>query len=324
MNIRTKEREAVLRVFVAMFRPLMRVALQYGIGAGEIASAIRRTYVEELEKRLTEQKLPLTDARIAITAGLPRTDVSALREAARLDAPHGSGYGEIQERIGSVLTQWNAHVDFRGAYGIPLDLDLRRRPGSTRPLFADLVEVACKGADPDTLLQALVAAGSAEVVDDLYVRHVSRTYLTTSPDVGRIEQVGRFSAAVATTFAYNLLRSESDSPYFERYVLADEPLSESGRDAFLSLVSVKGQELLSDVDSAVARLAANEHSPSGRRYGLGVFFFEDPAGDASVARTERAHGNPEPPREAPGPINETIDPNEIDVLALMSASKQKK
>jgi len=305
----------------------MRVALRYGIGAGEIASAIKRTYVEELEKRLAEQKLPLTDARIAITAGLARTDVSALREAARLDAPHGNGYGEIQERIGNVLTQWNSNTQFSGAYGTPLDLDLRSRPGSTRPLFADLVEVACKGADPDPLLQALVAAGSVEIVDDLFVRHVSRTYLTTSPDVMRIEQVGRFGAAVATTFAYNLLRSESDQPYFERYVIADKALSEKGRDAFLSSVSVKGQELLSELDTAVARLITSDHSPSGSRYGAGIFFFEDPADSASDARVDEAHRGSRQPEAETRSANVATEPQEIDVLALMgsaSISQQKK
>lgn len=323
MNSGTKEREAVLRVFVAMFRPLMRVALHYGIGAAEIASAVKRTYLEELEKRLTSQNLPLTDSRIAITAGLARSDVSALREAARQGAPHGAGYGEIQERIGSVLTQWNSHELFSGAYGTPLDLDLKQRPGSARPLFTDLVDVACKGADADTLLQALVAAGSVEIVDDLFVRHVSRTYLTTSPDVTRIEQVGRFSAAVASTFAYNLLRAESEPSYFERAVLADESLSEKGRDGFLTLVATKGTELLEELDTAVARLAEADRNSSGRRYGAGIYFFEDPSGVPPRALNEEPRRAREPNQD-PGSVNTAKEPEEIDVLAMMSASQQKK
>jgi uncharacterized protein DUF6502 len=324
MTSGSKEKEAVLRVFVAMFRPLMRIALHYGIGAGEIANAIKRTYVEELETRLAEQKLPLTDARIAITAGLARSDVSALREAVREGAPHSVDYGVGQERIGSVLTQWNSHQDFAGAYGTPMDLDLNPTPGSAKRSFKDLVEVACPGTDPDALLQALVAAGSVEVVDRLFVRHVSRAYLTPSPDVSRIEQIGRFSSAIASTFAYNLLRNESEPPYFERAVLADKSLSEQGRDAFLGIIGQKGKDLLEELDNAVAHLAESHGSAAGKRYGVGIYFFEDPASDQIGGRVEELSGNESPGKKVSGSVTAAAEPEEIDVLAMMSTSTHKK
>src|SRR5690348_3107909 len=79
MNKTSKEKEAVLNVFAALVRPLMRVAFEYGISAGEIAGVVRRGYIQALESRLQDQKRPTTDSRLAAVAGLPRADVSALR-----------------------------------------------------------------------------------------------------------------------------------------------------------------------------------------------------------------------------------------------------
>src|SRR5215831_2646199 len=88
MNRTSKEKEAVLNVFAGLIGPLMRVAFEYGITAGEIAGVVRRAYIQALEARLKEQKRPTTDARLAAVAGLPKSDVSALREALRAGAPH--------------------------------------------------------------------------------------------------------------------------------------------------------------------------------------------------------------------------------------------
>ncbi|MGH8240755.1 MAG: hypothetical protein ACREXP_27570, partial [Steroidobacteraceae bacterium] len=73
-------KEAVLNVFAALIRPLMRVAFEHGISAGEIAGVVRRTYIQSLEARLLQQHRPTTDARLAVVAGLTKSEVVSLRE----------------------------------------------------------------------------------------------------------------------------------------------------------------------------------------------------------------------------------------------------
>ena len=72
MNKTGSEKEAVLSVFAALVQPLMRVAFEYGISAGEIAGVVRRVYIQALEARLLDQKRPTTDARLAVVAGLAK------------------------------------------------------------------------------------------------------------------------------------------------------------------------------------------------------------------------------------------------------------
>jgi hypothetical protein len=269
------EKEALLNVFAALVRPLMRAAFEYGITAGEIAGVIRRVYIQSLEARLLDQRRPTTDARLAIVSGLTKSDVSAVREALRSGALHGAKAGASLDQITSLLTTWHTHSNFSGAYGLAMDLDLVPVHGSPRHSFQELVDAACPGVDRDALLDELVAAGSIEVVDGTTVRCLSRAYVQRGSDINRIERMGRFLGAVADNFAHNLLRSENDPIYFERTVVADVAMSPQGRDQLLAEASEKGQTLLSELDTFLTALAAEEPPISGKKFGVGVYFFED-------------------------------------------------
>ena len=288
MNKTSKEKEAVLNVFAGLVRPLMRVAFEYGISAGEIAGVVRRSYIQSLESRLQEQKRPTTDARLAAVAGLPRSDVSALRDALRAGAPHSLRATVSLDQITALLTAWHTHSNFSGAYGLASELDLVPVPGSPRRSFKELVAVACPGVDEDALLDELVAARSVEVIDGTTARCLSRAYIPPGADVTRIERMGRFLAVVTANFVHNLLRTGAEPVYFERTVVSDEVLSESGRDKFLALAGERGQELLAELDTFLTRLAATEPTEaSGRKYGVGIYFFEEQAADQAAQQQSR-------------------------------------
>lgn len=287
MNKTGKEKEAVLNVFAALVRPLMRVAFEYGISAGEIAGVVRRSYIQALESRLQEQKRPTTDARLAAVAGLPKSDVSALRDAVRAGAPHSMRAAVSLDQITALLTAWHTHSSFSGAYGLASELDLVPIPGSPRRSFKELVAVACPGIDEEALLDELVAASSVEVIDGTTARCLSRAYVPQGADVTRIERMGRFLGVVTANFVHNLLRTGAEPVYFERTVVSDELLSESGRDKFLALAGERGQELLAELDTFLTRLTASEQNESGRKYGVGIYFFEEQAVDSAAQQQSK-------------------------------------
>ena len=279
MNKSVREKEAVLSVFAELVRPLMRVAFEYGISAGEIAGVVRRTYIQALEARLSDQKRSTTDARLAVVAGLAKSDVTALREALRAGAPHSLRASVSLDQVTNLLTVWHTHTGFSGAYGLAMELDVVPTPGSPRRSFRELVDAACPGADGEALLDELVAAGSVEVIDSMTARCLSRAYVPKGADVKRIERMGRFLAVVSANFVHNLLRVSPEPVYFERTVVSDESISEAGRDKFLALAGERGQELLTELDTFLTRLATSERSEAGRKYGVGVYFFEDQSTD---------------------------------------------
>jgi Family of unknown function (DUF6502) len=275
MNKSAKEKEAVLNVFAALVRPLIPVAFEYGISASEISGVVRRTFVQALEERLLNQRRATTDARLAAVSGLTKSDVSALREATRAGAPHSLRATISLDQVTNLLTVWHTQSGYSGAYGLALELDLQPVSGSPRRSFKELVDIACPGADTEALLDELVAAASVEVIDDSTVRCLSRAYVPKGADVKRIERMGRFLSLIAANFVHNLLRISPEPVYFERAVVSDEVLSDSARDRFLGLASERGQELLTELDTFLTRLAVSDPSDSGRKYGVGIYFFED-------------------------------------------------
>jgi hypothetical protein len=310
-NMGGSEKEAVLNVFAALVRPLMRVAFEYGISAGEIAGVVRRSYIEALELRLREQKRPTTDARLSVVAGLSKSEVSALREALRAGAPHSMRAGASLDQITSLLTVWHTHPNFSGAYGLAMDLDLVPTAGSPRRSFQELAQLACPEGDRDGLLDELVAAGSVEVFDGSGVRCLSSAYVPKGADVTRIERMGRFLGVVTANFVHNLLRTESDPAYFERTVVSDDALSDRGRDQFLTLAGERGQELLAELDTFLTGLATSEKTGSGKRYGVGIYFFEDKSTEGQNNRSKRTH-------EIQNDSGKGKVVQEIDVLAAIS------
>jgi hypothetical protein len=184
--------------------------------------------------------------------------------------------------------------------------------GSPRRSFRELVAAACPGADGEALLDELVAAGSVEVIDSTTVRCLSRAYLPQETDVKRIEWMGRILTNVAASFVHNLLDTQ-DPAYLERAVVSDEPISEVGRDKFLALAGERGQELLTELDTFLTRLSATDGTASGKRYGVGVYFFEDHLTDKVQGKST----------EIPGGSSSRSVPamEEIDVLAGLGRKK---
>jgi hypothetical protein len=314
MNKSAREKEAVLSVFAELVGPLMRVAFEYGISAGEIAGVVRRTYIQALEARLLDQKRSTTDARLAVVAGLAKSDVTALREALRAGAPHSLRTPVSLDQVTNLLTVWHTHTGFSGAYGLAMELDLVPTPGSPRRSFRELVDAACPGADGEALLDELVAAGSIEVIDSMTVRCLSRAYVPKGADVKRIERMGRFLGVVAANFVHNLLRVSPEPVYFERTVVSDEPISEAGRDKFLALAGERGQELLTELDTFLTRLAGSERSEAGKKYGVGVYFFEDQSADQETEVQSKTHDE----KKSSRPVSPV---EEIDVLAGLGHKK---
>src|SRR5215475_1703511 len=113
MNKTSAEKDAVLNVFAQCVGPLIRLAFEYGIQASEISAVIRRVYIQALEARLKGQNWPVTEARLAVVSGLPRSDVTALR-AGLLSG--GTNSKTAIDQLQAVLTTWHTQP-YSGVYG---------------------------------------------------------------------------------------------------------------------------------------------------------------------------------------------------------------
>ena len=231
----TDERDALLALFTALLRPLMPVALERGISAREISDSVRRAYVQVLEGRMAGQDRQLSDARLALVAGLTRSEVQLFRDPRRKASASVGSVSNFQQ-VAKVLTVWHTHPRFSGAYGLALDVDLGPETDPSRRSFGELVEAAVPGADRDVLLDELIATNSAEIVDQTTLRCRARAAVWRSSDDANvtplIDRAAKCLEAAASSFAHNLLRETGDKKYFERMVVSDHALSERARDEF--------------------------------------------------------------------------------------------
>jgi hypothetical protein len=272
------EREALLALFTALLRPLMPVALERGISAREISDAVRRAYVQVLERRMSGQDRQLSDARLALVAGLTRSEVQLFRDPRSKSPPPESSASQFQI-MARLLTIWHTHPRFSGAYGLALDLDLESAIDASRRTFAELVETVSPGANSDTLLDELIATDSAEIVDNKTLRCRSRAALfgQSSNDVNlkQIDRASKCLEAAASSFAHILLQEEGGQVYFERMVVSNHPLSERSRNEFAAVAQSRGDSYVGELDSWIAKHTEPDDSPTSRHYGVGVFFFEE-------------------------------------------------
>lgn len=273
----TDERDALLALFTALLRPLMPVALERGISAREISDSVRRAYVQVLEGRMAGQDRQLSDARLALVAGLTRSEVQLFRSPRRKAGTSAGSESHFQQ-VAKLLTVWHTHPKFSGAYGLALDLDIGPSSDPSRRTFAELVETAVAGADRDILLDELIATNSAEIVDQTTIRCRARAAVWRSVDdinVTLIDRAAKCLEAAASSFAHNLLRETGEKKFFERMVVSDHALTERHRDEFSSIAQVRGDAYVTELDSWIAKHTEPDLSPSGRRYGVGVYFFEE-------------------------------------------------
>jgi hypothetical protein len=290
----TDEREALLALFTSLLRPLMPVALERGISAREISDSVRRAYVQVLESRMTDQDRKLSDARLALVAGITRSEVQLFRDPRRKSAAPDGPVSQFQ-LIARLLTTWHTHPRFSGAYGLALDVDLEESGDPSRRSFAELVEIVAPGANRDTLLDELIATNSAEIVDNTTLRCRSRAAVWRSVDDVNVKQIDRAAKcleAAASTFAHNLLQDSTEKLYFERMVVSNHPLSARSRDEFALVAQSQGDSYVGELDSWIAKHTDPDNSPESRHYGVGVYFFEEsPSSEQPGADTSWAGGS---------------------------------
>ena len=181
--------------------------------------------------------------------------------------------------VAKLLSVWHTHPKFSGAYGLALDVDLDASPDASPRTFRELVETAVPGADRDVLLDELIATNSAEIIDQNTLRCRSRAAVRVSSEDSNaallIDRAAKCLEAAASSFAHNLLRENVAKTYFERMVVSDHALSERSRADFAAIAQNRGDSYVAELDSWLAKHTQPDESGTGRRYGVGVYFFEE-------------------------------------------------
>src|SRR5262249_9189152 len=158
---------AVLEMAEAVMRSLMPLFRNFGVTHHDLSRMLARLFVYDTDEILKMEGRPTTAARLALATGLTRSEVETLLAERQAAVKRRVSKAAAIATPPAVLTLWNTDPRFSTPYGVALDLTIK--PSGRLRTFADLVAAAVPDADPEAVLDQLVAAGCVEVHEQDFV-----------------------------------------------------------------------------------------------------------------------------------------------------------
>ncbi len=270
----SKQGHAIAAAVLRLLRPLARILLRNGVPYGAFADIAKQAYVDIASKEFTVAGKKQTASRVSIITGLTRKEVARIQ---KLSAPHETREPGIpHNRAARVIGAWVRESTFQNANGEPALLDIDGKKS-----FSELVKRHSGDMPVRAILDELIRVGAVAKTETGKLRLQERAYI---PKTGEIEKLGILGTDVAGLIATidRNLQSDVKEPYFQRKV-SYNALPESALPRLRSLTAEQGQALLEHLDQWMAEQDKDinpEVTDEGRRRaGIGVYYFEEPAGE---------------------------------------------
>jgi hypothetical protein len=274
VDSRDEQGAAVVDVVEAVMRPLMPLFRNFGVSHHDLSQMLARLFVYDTDEILKQEGRPTTPARLALMTGLTRGEVEKFLIERLAAVKRRSSKAAAISTPPAVLTAWNTDSRFSTPYGVALDLSLK---SSGKRTFADLVAAAAPDADPESVLDQLLAAGCVEVHEEDFVRCTNRAYIPAGVSVERITRTGAALGSLARTLTHNLLDDSAESVgYVERSVQTDFPVSLNGRRAIREWLVADGTRFLETLDAWMTASRSDLEASSGNGVGVEFFMFDVP------------------------------------------------
>jgi hypothetical protein len=281
-------KSTLLSSFKPLMRPLVRILVRNGISYGEFAELLKTIFVDAAQDVLQLADSRQSVARIAITTGLTRPEVSRLLEQTEAEAEALAGR---LSRVGRLLTGWHQDSEFTGPYGIPYEVPFDGPPG--RRSFCELVRRYTGDVPAPEMLEELKRIGVVLDLGNGYYRVLSRNYIPNAADPAKFHAMSVAFTDLAKTLDQNL-KPDEDHKLFERRVWAPSGVTSSDALEFDALVKDRGQQFLESLDDWLTdregKAKKREHEPKVR-LGVAMYMFVRPEGPVADDLSESNQGN---------------------------------
>lgn len=262
--------QALSNAVQKLLLPLVRILLRNGIPYGAFADMARRAYVEIAEKEFALPGKKQTVSRISTLTGLTRKEVTRLQA---LETKSREANTERYNRAARVIGGWVRDKTYHDKKGRPADLPLEGEGRS----FSALVRSFSGDIPPRTITDELARIGAIEILDNRYIRLLTRAYIPRGDQAEKIAILGTDVADLINTIDHNLT-CEPDEAYLQRKVSYNNIPPEM-LPALTKKLANKAQTCLESMDRLLAA-ADRDHNPrlkgAGRiRMGIGIYYFEE-------------------------------------------------
>lgn len=250
-------------------KPLIKMAIDYGITAKQFNSAITECFVSVASETFGIKGRSANISRVAVLTGLSRKEISRIREQSN----GGDGRELLRATpIGRILAAWHNDPEFVDKSGRPIPLSYDGKDCS----FEALAKKYIGDIPPSALLKELerhdlVAEDSSGRIKPLAQAHIPRRASLRS-----LDRLGEVVGEVGGTIVKNL--DDNKKKLFERRVLSGN-ISNEQTQKFHVLVEQQGSKFLGFLEAwlfenGLSDIEADETANSNRA-GVGVYFFEE-------------------------------------------------
>jgi hypothetical protein len=263
----------LLSAFKPLMRPLVRILVRNGVSFGEFAELLKTVFVDAAQDVLQLPDSRSSVARIAITTGLTRLEVSRLVNQTEEEAEVLAGR---LSRVGRLLTGWHQDSEFTGPYGIPYEVPFDAAPG--RRSFCELVRRYTGDVPAEDMLDEMKRIGTVLDLGNGYYRVLARLYIPSAADPAKFHAMSVAFTDLAKTLDQNL-RPDEDHKIFERRVWTPNGISSLSAMDFDEYVKDRGQQFLETLDDWLTNREAeamkNNIDPRVK-VGVAVYMFVRP------------------------------------------------
>lgn len=249
--------------------PLTEILLSKGVTFSETSQILKQVYVFVAEQQLLKTEGKATTSRIAITTGLTRKDVAALRKIPLKAESVSPKYN----RATRVINGWQDDEEFCTSGGFPAVLAIN---GKTKS-FEALVNRYSGDMTTKAMLDELTSTDTVEIIEKKYVSLQRRAYLSIGDEDEAMTILGTDVSLLIQTIGHNMTHKKEDL-WFQRKVCYDNLPVECLGD-FQEMIGQDSQELLEKSNDWLRQhdRDANPHvQGSGKkRAGIGIYYFEE-------------------------------------------------
>jgi Family of unknown function (DUF6502) len=245
----------IMEIFDALFAPIARLLVARGLPFPDLVERMKLHYVQAALSQAGDRA---TDSRVSVLTGLQRRDVVRLRGQ------------DVKDRrpnhLARLVALWQTGVEWSE------EGQARILPRSgPAPSFEALAQTVRRDVHPRTMLDTLVAAGTAALSEDgQEVRLVQTSYQPLAGSDDQLAYLSRNLGDHAQAAAENVQGAQP--AHFERAVHYSG-LTEAQIDALSEQFAAGEMALFQNINQTAARMKAENTVPGPMRFRAGGYFY---------------------------------------------------
>ena len=254
-------------------RPLVRRLLAHGVTFGRLEAGLRELFVDVAERDFPLPGRPQTDSRLALLTGINRKEVRRIRSS----DPDETAPSSFRRNLAtSLVSRWVNDARLVDRAGRPKAIPYQASRG---PCFVRLARETTQDVRPRALLDGLVGAGAAELLDGDRVRLTRSAYQPSRGHPAALAMIAEDPPELLETMLHNVLDADGEeTEHLLQQKLSYDNLGQDGMEKLRRVLRREAQRFLSKANGHLEHndRDRNPDAPGGeRRYaGIGVYFFE--------------------------------------------------